>query len=187
MIILSVGNNSILLQQITAQLNQHGFKANWTTFSEKVVTLYNGSDLDMVAFGREINQKTKLFIMSIFSVQNPAIIFVDGLAPIPSLIVDQIRHTAAIAKGRNGNPLKGIEINKADRSVAFTATAECKVKIDLYQLSPFYAITEKVIAQTTLAPGKHTFTVDKKDKSFFGKHFIVVKANDKPWHVGLLA
>ncbi len=186
MIILSVGNITTHLQQITIQLNEHGFKANWTTYSDKVVTLYNGSDLDMVAFGPGIKEKYKLFIMEIFSVQNPAIIFVDGLAPIPSLVVDQIRHTAAIAKGRNGNPLKDIEINKADCSVAFSAIAECKVKIDLYHLSPFYNVTEKIVTQTHLSPGKHKFTVDKKDKSFFGKHFIVIKANDKPWHIGLL-
>jgi hypothetical protein len=186
MIILSVGNNTHILQEITAQLNQHGFKATWTNYPDTVSTLYNGSYLDVVAFESGIDEKTKLFIMKIFSQQNPTIIFVNALARIPSLVVDQIRHTSIIALGRNGNPLKDIEVSKANCCVAFTATSECKLKIDFYQISPFYNVTEKVIAQTQIAPGKHKFTIDKKDKSFLGKHFIVVKANDKPWHIGSL-
>lgn len=183
MIILSIGNNPLVLQEITTKLNQHGFNATWTNYPDTVSTLYNGAYLDMVAFERGLNEKTKLFIMKIFSQQNPAIIFLNAFAPIPALVVDQIRNTAIMAAGRNGNPLKDIEVIKANRSVSFTAAKECKVKIDLYQINPFDTITEKVIAQTSLAPGKHTFTIDKKDKSFLGKHYIVLKANDKPWHI----
>ncbi len=55
MIILSVGNNTLHLQDITTQLKGHGFKATWTNFPDILSTVYNGRDLDLVCFGQEIN------------------------------------------------------------------------------------------------------------------------------------
>ena len=183
MIILSVGNNTLHLQDITTQLNGHGFKATWTNFPDILSTVYNGRDLDLVCFGQEINPALRLFVKKIFSVQNPAIIFVDGLAPIPSLIVEQMRHSAMLAQGRNGNPLKNYIFNKKQLSLALNATEECRFKIDLYQLSPFYKVAHKTIVETTLAPGNHTFEINKKDKQLLSKSFVVVKANNKPWFI----
>lgn len=180
MIILSIGNNTIILQALTNQLKEQGYNATWTSHSESVSTLYSGSDFDVVAFGGAISDKTKLFIKKIFSKQNPAIIFVDGIAPIPSLLSEQIRHTIAKESGRNGNPLKEIAVKPKTSSIDFTVTVQCQLKIKLYHLSLLYKATEKILTVEFVSPGNHSISIDKKEKTFFGSQYVVVTANNKP-------
>lgn len=110
--ILSIDYNTDVLQELTAQLQSQGFIATWTNYPETVSTLYNGKNIDLVMFGKSISQKMRLFIKKLFVVQNPAIIFVEGIAPIPSLLSEQIIYALMIAQGRNGNLLKNIEVRK---------------------------------------------------------------------------
>lgn len=168
--VLSIGASKRVLTKFSKALDKEGFIAQWTNNYDNVeqtTQQFHALNFDVIAFGRGVSDKNRKIFKERFSAQHPAISFVDGLAPITNLLIDQIKLALkprestklSIAFSPGGN----VEINSGN-AVFLTAK--------LYRLNWLFQKQEKIIFNE-FCNGK-TIIVPKQR----GKRFLVVKEND---------
>lgn len=170
--VLSIGASKKVLSKLSKTLEEAGFITQWTNNynnPEQVIKKFNARDFDVIAFGRGVSKENKKIFKGQFKTQNPAISFMDGLAPITNLLIDQIKLA-----------LKPVESPKL--SVVFTTSENLTISTDdsiyligkLYRLNWLYQARENIIFNEHFDKNSKTYPIPKQR----GERFLVIKQKD---------
>lgn len=170
--VLTVGANGRILRNLSQTLTDNGFIAHWKEFTNinKVLDDHNGKDFDVIAFGRALSEEEKQKVKSAFLQQNAKLKFIEGLAPITNLLVDQVR----LACNENVTN-QSIILHVINDIMRVQVNYHCNLKVRYYRLNWLYMKTERVLFQGAVEPG--AINIDGlKGK---GQRFVVVEVNNQ--------
>ena len=177
--VLLIGRNPIVLTNLASALTEEGFTVKTTSFVEQASQDFNGADFDLVAFGRGVDETTNTLIRANFLAQNPNVIFVDGLAPVTSLLVQQIK-LALTDNVVHEKTLAEFTCQQTDcLRVRATVTAACQLTIDLYQLDALHTTQQRTLVSNFFPAGSHTFSFDIKPEPGSTIKFLAAQANNQ--------
>ncbi|HEV2713244.1 MAG TPA: hypothetical protein VGU26_09115, partial [Gaiellaceae bacterium] len=89
--VLLIGKSQFVLDGAVAGLRGLGYKAEATNDFADIVGRFDARTLDLVVFGGQVPADRKAELSHEIAAINPQVIFVQGLAGIPGLIVDQVQ------------------------------------------------------------------------------------------------
>lgn len=165
--VLSIGARERVLTALSEELKRHGFSAVWTNRYDDVPFLtgqFHAGDFDIIAFGRGVSADNKQRLKQVYKEQNPDIRFVDGLAPITNLLVDQVK-LACLPD--HYTPIN-MEMDN-DSGIVVESQADCRLTIKHYTLNRLFQSKEKVAADQHIDKGSYRFPV----KTSRGRNFLV--------------
>lgn len=158
--ILLIGRNPAILTNLASALAEEGLVVKTTNRVEQASQDFNAADFAVIAFGRGVDAATNAALRASFSDQNPAIRFVDGLAPVIPLLVKQIKLALS---DRQVTEQILTDFSYEDTNpprIHITATAPCQVSIDLYQLDTVHHTQQKTFVSEFVTAGNHTFPME---------------------------
>ena len=88
--VLLIGKSQLVLDGAVAGLRALGHKADATNDFTNVTGRVDARTIDLIVFGGQVPPYRKAELANIAAI-NPQLIFVQGLAGIPGLIVDQVQ------------------------------------------------------------------------------------------------
>lgn len=177
--ILLIGRNPTVLTSLAEALTNNGFTVKKTNKVEQAGQDFGGADFDLIAFGRGIDEATNTQLKTSFSAQNPDVLFADGLAPITSLLVQQIEQTLA-GNLVHEKMLATFTCQQADCTrLLVTVTAACQLTIDLYQLDAVHNTQQKTLVSTFVTAGNHTFSITIPSVTDATIKFLVAQADNR--------
>lgn len=166
--VLSIGARKRVLKRFSEALMNQGFHAVWTTYNaniDAILSEFNATDFDVITFGRGVSSSDKQTLKQRFREQNEKIEFVDGLAPITNLLVEQIK---LACMPRNHKQIRLEFDNKGN--IVIENQASCYVTVKQYTLNWLYQSKEVTIIEKQLGSGIFRFPI----KMTLGSNFIVV-------------
>ena len=89
--VLLIGKSQRVLDESVAGLRDLGYRAEATNDFDDVASRFDVKAKDLVVFGGQVPPDRKAELREEFAAINPGIIFVQGLAGIPGLIINQVR------------------------------------------------------------------------------------------------
>jgi len=93
--VLLIGKSQLVLGDAVAGLRDLGHKAEATNDFADVTARFDMNEIDLVVFGGQVPPDRKAELRGEISAINPRVIFVQGLAGIPGLIVNQVEGALA--------------------------------------------------------------------------------------------
>lgn len=157
--ILLIGRNSTVLANLSSALANEGFEVQTTGLVEQASKLFDAVDFDLIAFGRGIDEETKTVLKADFSTKKPTVHFVDGLAPVTSLLVKQIKQTLANTSAFDKALVRFTRQPADDLLIDVTVTVACQLSITLYQLDAVHRTEQKTLVSEYILAGNHTFRI----------------------------
>jgi hypothetical protein len=89
--VLLIGKSQRVLDDSVAGLRDLGYKAEATDDFSDVTGRFDARTLDLVVFGGQVPLDRKAELRDEIGTINPRVIFVQGLAGVPGLIVNQVQ------------------------------------------------------------------------------------------------
>ena len=89
--VLLIGKSELVLDEAVARLRDLGHKADATNDFTDISGRFDVKEVDLVVFGGQVPPDRKAELREEIGAINPRVIFVQGLAGIPGLIVNQIQ------------------------------------------------------------------------------------------------
>jgi hypothetical protein len=89
--VLLIGKSQLILDQSVAGLRDLGYNAEATNDFTDVTGRFDVTEIDLVVFGGQVPPDRKAELREEIGANNPRIIFVQGLAGIPGLIINQVQ------------------------------------------------------------------------------------------------
>lgn len=176
--VLLIGRNPTVLVNLASALIDEGFVVKTTDLVEQAGQNFNAGDFDLIAFGRGVDELTNAMLRSSFLAQNPAICFVDGLAPVIPLLVKQIKLGLA-DKPIAQKVITNFSCQQTESLHIRVATAiNCQLTIDLYQLDAVHTTQQKTLVSEFVFAGNHLFSVNIKPATDSTINFLVAEAAD---------
>lgn len=97
--VLVLGRSQLLLDEIVTALREAGYTALATSdFSGGLTGRLDVRELDLIVFGRQVPPDREAGLKEEIRAASPRVIFLEGVAGIPGLVVNQVR--GAFADGR---------------------------------------------------------------------------------------
>jgi hypothetical protein len=143
--VLSIGAGKKVLNRLTQALDEAGFIATFSyTYDqpELIFRDFAGTHFDVVALGRGVSYENKLNIKTTFKAQNPAIAFVEGLAPVIPLLVDQVKLACL------PSTLSPAQVQLLPGKLHIGIPFPCHLQVKLYHLNWLYMSYKKVLADS---------------------------------------
>jgi len=176
--ILLIGRRKALLRKLASALDEAGYPAEWTNDMENSSQKFDGSRFSLVAFGRGVSEVNKQVQKKNFSHQNQVMLFVDGLAPIIPLLVDQVNNCFYQHSGKT-KPVSAARVESGDKLVLYISLSEnSEVEVRIYILDFLFRSHEHHLLKKSFLKGDHRLEVDQSSISRQRRKFIVVKANN---------
>jgi hypothetical protein len=89
--VLVLGRSQLVIDDAVAGLHELGYTAQATNDFADITRRYDVVDIDLVVFGGQVPPDREAALKQEIGAINPHVIFVEGLAGIPGLIVNQIQ------------------------------------------------------------------------------------------------
>jgi hypothetical protein len=89
--VLLIGKSQLVLDESVAGLGDLGYKAEATNDFADITGRFDVKGIDLVVFGGQVPPDRKAELREEIGAINPRVIFVQGLAGIPGLIVNQVQ------------------------------------------------------------------------------------------------
>src|SRR6266536_1612215 len=89
--VLLIGKSQLVLDDALAGLRDLGYKAEGTNDFADVMARFDAREIDLVVFGGQVPPDLKVELREEISAANPRVIFVQGLAGIAGLIINQVQ------------------------------------------------------------------------------------------------
>src|SRR6266513_5899004 len=89
--VLLIGKSQLVLDDALARLRDLGYNAEATNDFADVTARFDARAVDLVVFGGQVPPNLKAELGEEISAINPRVIFVQGLAGIPGLIINQVQ------------------------------------------------------------------------------------------------
>jgi len=158
--VLLIGKSQLVLHDTVASLRDLGYKARATNDFSDVTGRFDANEIDLVVFGGQVPADRKAELTEEIGAINPEMIFVQGLAGIPGLIVDQVQGAfTADKQGLARVPTYTPE----DRSIRLALTAPADVAATVWWQTSFVPPDPKsdsqLLLDEQLASGEHVVPV----------------------------
>src|SRR5215216_6830925 len=88
---LLIGKSQRVLDDAVAGLRDLGYKSHGTNDFSDITGRFDVANIDLVVFGGQVPPDRKAELREEIGAINPQVIFVQGLAGIPGLIINQIQ------------------------------------------------------------------------------------------------
>jgi hypothetical protein len=127
--VLLIGRSQLVIDAAAARLAELGYTAQGTNDFSEIIERFDMRQVDLVVFGGAVPPELKAELRDEMSAINPAIIFVQGLAGIPGLIVTQVQGAFASEDHHHGS---APTYSHDGRSIQLALTEPAKVKVTLW-------------------------------------------------------
>jgi hypothetical protein len=157
---LLIGKSQLVLDDAVAGLRALGYKADATNDFTDVTGRFDARTIGLVVFGGQVPPDRKAELKDELAAINPQIIFVQGLAGIPGLIVDQVQGAlTAHEQDATAAPTYA----PADRSIRLTVTEPATVRATAWWQTSFVPPDPKsdslLLLDDRVAAGEHALSV----------------------------
>jgi len=88
--VLLIGKSQLVLDESVAGLRDLGYRAEATNDFTDITGRFDLKEIDLVVFGGQVPPDRKAKLREEIGAINPGVIFVQGLAGIPGLIINQV-------------------------------------------------------------------------------------------------
>lgn len=171
--VLAVGSSRRVLRALTSALLEAGFDAQWTSDTATASRRFRPDSVDLVAFGRGVGGEDRRRLKSDFLRGNPAVLFVDGLAPLIPLLVAQVE-SAFSSQRREARLVRQVASGGGELSVG--VRDDCDVEVTLYRLDRLYRTHRDILFSRRVSSGTQRIPLDRR-AARHGRKFAVVRAN----------
>ena len=172
--ILSIGKRKSVLTVLSKKLIEEGFDASWTNKIEQATQDFNACDFDLITWGRGVDETRRRIFEEKFRVQNPEILFVEGMAPIIPLLVDQVKWALA-EKRSEEKSISAVEIaSTGELSIKIHAAKDCEATFRIYHLNFLFRAKEYEVASERIRQGEQVIHFNTR-LSRSGQNFMVMK------------
>jgi hypothetical protein len=158
--VLLIGRSQRVLDETVAGLHELGYKAEATNDFADVTGRFDARKLNVVVFGGQVPPQRRAELNEEIRAINPQIMFVQGLAGIPGLIVNQVNGAFA---ARQLDPTAAPTITHQERSIRLTLPDPADVKVSVWWGTSFVPPDPKsdslVLLDERLARGNHTIPI----------------------------
>jgi hypothetical protein len=89
--VLLIGKSQLVLDESVAGLRELGYKAEATNDFSDITGRFDVNEIDLVVFGGQVPPDRKAELRAEIGAINAGVIFVQGLAGIPGLIINQVQ------------------------------------------------------------------------------------------------
>ncbi len=160
--VLLLGKSQLVLDDALAGLRDLGYKAEATNDFADVTARFDTREIDLIVFGGQLPPDLKAELSEEISAINPRVIFVQGLAGIPGLIISQVQ--GAFARDHH-------ELVRApaptfapdERSIGLTLPGPAEVEVTIWWQTSFVApdleSDSLALLSDRLPAGDHALTV----------------------------
>jgi hypothetical protein len=132
--VLLIGKSQRVLDESVAGLRDLGYIADATNEFADVTGRFDARTLDLVVFGGQVPPDCKAELREAIGAVNPRVIFVQGLAGIPGLIVNQVQEAFT---ANQQDPARAPTYSPDDRLIRLTLTGPADVKVTLWWQTSF--------------------------------------------------
>jgi len=158
--VLLIGKSRRVLDDSVAGLRDLDYKAEGTSDFADVTARFDSRDFDLVVFGGQVPPDVRDELRNEIGAVNPRVIFVQGLAGIPGLIINQVQ--GAFAADHQDSERAAI-FTPADRSIRLTLPAPADVKVTIWWQTSFVPPDPRsdslLLLDERLAAGRHVVAV----------------------------
>ena len=158
--VLLIGKSQRVLDDAVAGLRDLGCMADGTNDFSDVTGRFDVAEVDLVVFGGQVPPERKAELREEIAAINPQVIFVQGLAGIPGLIVKQVQ--AAFAAQQQDLD-RAPAYTPHDRSIRVSLAQPADVNVSVWWQTAFVPPDPRsdslVLLDDHLAGGDHTVAV----------------------------
>jgi hypothetical protein len=132
--VLVLGKSQTVLDATVAALREAGYTAHVTSdFTSDITRQFDITAVDLVLVGTQVPPSRRAELKEEIAAVNPRVIFVQGLAGIPGLIVNQVRGAFAAAQQ---DPAHAPSYSPADRLIRLTVPDPADVTVTAWWRAP---------------------------------------------------
>jgi hypothetical protein len=157
---LLIGKSQRVLDDAVAGLRDLGYKADATNDFSDITGRFDVAKVDLVVFGGQVPPDRKAELHEEIGAVNPEVIFVQGLAGIPGLIVNQVQG-AFTADHRD--PARAPTYTPGDRAIRVSLAQPADVNVSVWWQTSFGppdpGSDSLLLLDGRLAGGDHTVAV----------------------------
>jgi hypothetical protein len=158
--VLLIGKSRLVLDESVAGLRHLGYKALATNDFTDISGRFDVKEVDLVVFGGQVSPDRQAELREEIGAVNPKMIFVQGLAGIPGLIINQVQ--GAFTANHQG-PTRAPTYTPNDRSIRLTLADPADVRVTVWWQTSFVPPDPKsdslVLLDAQLAGGDHAIRV----------------------------
>jgi hypothetical protein len=158
--VLLIGKSQLVLDESVACLRDVGYKAEATNDFADVTGRFDVKEIDLVVFGGQVPADRKAELRDEIGAINPGVIFVQGLAGIPGLIVRQVQGAFT---ANHQDPTRAPTYTPNDRSIRLTLASPADVKVTVWWQTAFVPPDPRseslLLLDDQLASGDHAIPV----------------------------
>jgi hypothetical protein len=133
--VLLLGKSRLVLADTVQALKDLGYAADGTSDFNDVADKFDISALDLVVLGGQVPTERKMELIREIRTINREVIFVQGLAGIPGLLIDQVRGAFAAADHTTGK--KVARVDPDGRAIVLTLPEPTAVKVTAFWQTSF--------------------------------------------------
>jgi hypothetical protein len=158
--VLLIGKSQRVLDDAVAGLRARGHKADATNDFGDITGRFDVNQIDLIVFGGQVPPDRKAELKDEIAAINPTLIFVQGLAGIPGLIVNQVEGAlTAHEQEATGAPIYAPD----ERSIRLTLTDPATVTVTAWWQTAFVPPDPQsdslLLVDDRLAAGEHAIPV----------------------------
>ena len=158
--VLLIGKSQRVLDDAVAGLLDLGYEAHGTNDFSDIAGRFDVARIDLVVFGGQVPPERKAELREEIGAINPQVIFVQGLAGIPGLIVKQVQ---AAFTAHQQDLDRAPTYTPQDRSIRVSLAEPADVNVSVWWQTSFVPPDPKsdslVLFDGQLAGGDHTVAV----------------------------
>jgi hypothetical protein len=158
--VLLIGKSQLVLDDALAGLRDLGYTAEATNDFTDVTVRFDVREIDLVVFGGQVPPDRKNELREEIGALNPRVIFVQGLAGIPGLIVNQVQ--GAFPRDHQES-VRAPTFTPDERSIRMTLPEPADVKVTAWWQTSFVPPDPKsdslLLLDDRLAAGEHAIPV----------------------------
>jgi hypothetical protein len=132
--VLLIGKSQLVLDESVAGLRGLGYKAEATNDFADITGRFDVKEIDLVVFGGQVPADRKAELREAIGTINPGVIFVQGLAGIPGLIVNQVQ---GAFMANHQDPTRAPTYTPDDRSIRLTLANPADVNVTVWWQTSF--------------------------------------------------
>jgi hypothetical protein len=158
--VLLIGKSQLVLDESVAGLRDLGYKAQATNDFTDISGRFDVKEVDLVVFGGQVPPDRKAELREEIGAVNPGVIFVQGLAGIPGLIINQVQGAFT---ANHQDPTRAPTYTPDDRSIRLTLADPADVRVTVWWQTSFVPPDPRsdslVLLDAQLASGDHAIPI----------------------------
>jgi hypothetical protein len=158
--VLLIGKSQLVLDESVAGLRDLSYKAEATNDFTDITSRFDVKEIDLVVFGGQVPPDRKAELREEIGAINPRVIFLQGLAGIPGLIINQV---LGAFTANHQDPTRAPTYTPDDRSIRLNLADPADVKVTVWWQTSFVPPDPKsdslLLLDDQLADGDHAIPV----------------------------